>query len=372
MKNSPKSLSRVLLSKKALIQNHKALQDFHPEAKVCPVLKSNAYGHGIKELANVFDNLGCEFLVVNNLQEADILSNQKVKTPVLIIGYTAPESFQRSSFPYHTSIFDLEVANTLHRYHPGTNVHIFVDTGMRREGVLPQDLPDFVQRLKKLDLKIVGICSHFSDADNSNSLDFTHKQIKVFKNSIKTLKDNGIDPKWRHISASGGAFKIQDPEFNMIRAGKAHYGINPLALGDKFYNKIKLTPVLELHTTLAHVKRVPKGSEIGYSRTFSAKEDMTLGLLPAGYFEGIDRRLSNKGYVKIREQFFPIVGRVSMNMTTIDISDIKGPMTGERVIIYSSDPDDKNSIANSAFIAGTISYDLLVHIPESLERLVTE
>jgi alanine racemase len=370
-KNSYKHLNKILVSKTTLLENHKILQAFHQESAICPVLKSNAYGHGLKLVSPIFDAMNCPFLIVDSLFEAYELKKIKVKTPILILGYINPINLTVKKVPFEIAIFDLSLAKILNKYQPGCRVHIFVDTGMSREGIKVNDLQKFLSVVKKLkNLKIVGLCSHFADADNKYSQEFTIRQIEQFKKALQIMADNNIFPKWRHISASSGAFKSHDKIFNMIRAGIAHYGINPLDRKDKYNDKISLKPALEFYSTLAQIKSISKGSAIGYGYTFTAKKNMTLALLPAGYYEGVDRRLSNKGFVKIRENFFPIVGRVSMNMTVIDISLLKHPRIGEEVKIYSANDLDKNSFVNSAALAETISYELLVHLAESVKRVI--
>ncbi|HAZ73089.1 MAG TPA: alanine racemase [Candidatus Pacebacteria bacterium] len=365
------NLNKILLSKEALTQNHKNLQDFHQNAKVCPVLKSNAYGHGLKQLAPIFDSMHCEFLIVDSLFEAYELYKMRVKTPILIMGYTDPENFKLKRLPFSIAIFDLELAKILNEYQRGCKVHVFVDTGMSREGVNLEDLENFLMELKKLkNLNITGLCSHLADADNPNSQDFVKEQIKQYKKALQIMNKQQIFPEWRHISASGGAFKVKNQTFNMIRAGIAHYGISPLVKSDPYKNKISLQPVLEFSSTLVQIKKIKKDAVVGYGCTFKARADKVLALLPAGYYEGVDKRLSNKGLVKIRDQYFPIVGRVSMNMTSIDISKLKDPQIGEKVIIYSSNKPDKNSISNAALKAKTIPYDLLVHLAESVKRVL--
>ena len=368
---SYKNLNKVTVSKKTLLANHSALQKFHPKTVVCPVLKSNAYGHGLKEVASIFDSMKCQFLVVDSLFEAYLLQKLRVRTPVLILGYMLPSSFTAERIPFDITLFDIESAKILNKHQPGCNIHIFVDTGMSREGVRIEDLQQFLTELKKLkNLNVVGLCSHFADADNPNSHQFTDLQVKTYKKALAIVSKHGFSPKWRHISASAGTFKVHDQAFNMIRAGLAHYGINPLEGGDDHRKNITLHPVLEFSSTLVQVKKIQKGARIGYNGTYRAEKTMILGLLPAGYYEGVDRRLSNKGYVKIRDQFFPIVGRVSMNMTVIDITKLKQPKVGESVIIYSSKESDQNSITNAAKQASTIPYELLVHIADSVKRVI--
>ncbi|MFH0772818.1 MAG: alanine racemase [bacterium] len=362
-------LNRIEISNDALVFNHNALQSAHPNSAICPVLKSNAYGHGLKAMGAAFDRLDCPFLIVDSLYEAYELYKLHVKTPILILGYTDPHNYAVKPLPFHIALFDLETAKVLNTYQKQCNVHIFLDTGMSREGVTMNKLPMFLTGLVKLkNLNIVGICSHFADADNSKSQKFTLKQLVQFKKSIALCESYGYSFKWRHISASAGAFRVADPLFNMIRGGISHYGINPLAQNDKKYQTIALKPVLQFTSTLVQVKQIKKGDRVGYNCTFTAQQNMTVGLLPAGYYEGVDRRLSNRGVVTIRGITCPILGRISMNMTTIDISHLPHPHVGEIVVIFSSNSTDKNSIVHASETAKTIPYELLVHLAHTIKR----
>lgn len=365
-------LNKILINQTTLRYNHEVLQDFHPEAKIVPVLKSNAYGHGLKVVAPIFDSLNPTFLTVDSLYEAYELAKLKVKSQVLILGYTHPDNFSVKQLPFHITVFDLKVARSLNKYQRNCKVHIFVDTGMSREGIPLNELKNFIQEIKKMtNLHVLGLASHFADADNPRDDSFTQKQLANYKKALHILEEEGISPEYRHISASGGAFKVKDGTFNMIRAGLASYGINPLATSDPSHDKLDLKPVLRFSSTLAQIKTVSKGDRIGYNGTFTTKESMKIGLLPLGYYEGVDRRLSNKGSVLVNRTVCPILGRVSMNMTTIDISNVKSPKVGDEVTIYSDGQSDANNLVNVAKTAGTIPYELLVHLAESIRREVT-
>lgn len=151
---------------------------------------------------------------------------------------------------------------------------MFIDTGMSREGILVKDLPVFLKELNKLkNFNIVGLCSHFADADNPKGHKFVTRQVEEYMNALKILEVNGILPVWKHISASAGAFKIFDDIFDMVRVGLAYYGINPLEEKDEYKNKIVLQPVLEFVSIFGQVKKVPKGSFVGYNCTFTTIKD---------------------------------------------------------------------------------------------------
>lgn len=364
-------LNKISIDRSALEHNFQAFQSFHPEAKISPVLKSNAYGHGLKTVAPIFDELNPAFLVVDSLYEAYELAKLKVRSQILILGYTHPENFAVKQLPFHVTVFDLEVARSLNNHQKNCNVHLFIDTGMSREGVPLSELAAFVKELKKLtNLKIVGLASHFADADNAKDSSFTERQVANYKKGLAILKAEGIAPQYRHISASGGAFKITDDTFNMVRVGLGSYGINPLEKRDAAYAQLSLKPALRFTSTLAQIKTISKGEKIGYNGTFTTAKNTKVGLLPLGYYEGIDRRLSNNGLVTIHGVVCPILGRVSMNMTTVDISKVPAAKVGDEVVIYSDNPADVNSISAAAEQAGTIPYELLVQLAESVKREV--
>ncbi|MBT3249254.1 MAG: alanine racemase [Candidatus Pacebacteria bacterium] len=357
-------LNKILVDQQALIDNHQTLKQLHPHVQIAPVLKSNAYGHGLTTVAPVFDQLQPPFLIVDSLYEAYELYKKNIKTPILIIGYTDPRNYAIKPLPFHYSIFDLETAQALNKHQPGCSIHIFVDTGMSREGVQLKDLLHFVTELQKLkNLKIEGLASHFADADNPTDFLFTKEQIMNYHQALQIINDRGIDPQWKHISASAGAFSVKDSVFNLIRAGIASYGISPF---EKQLNQLQ--PALTFESTLTQIKQIQQGDLVSYGLTYKAPQDMTIGILPAGYHEGIDRRLSNRGVVKIQNQLCPIIGRVCMNLTIIDLTKVDKPQVGDKVEIYSADKNARSSIFLQAEAAQTIPNKLLTGLDSSLNR----
>lgn len=364
-------LNKILVNSTALTTNYHHLQQAHPEARIAPVLKSNAYGHGLVPVARIVDTLNAPFLAVDSLYEAYELYKERIKTPIMILGYTHPENYKVKRLPFHFVVFDLETAAVLNRYQPGANIHLFVDTGMTREGIMLEELPEFLESLKKLTkLSVVGLASHFADADSENNDDFSQLQIKNYKKALEIVQKHGFKPEWRHLSASAGTFKYTDPVFNLIRAGIAFYGINPLSAGDAKHSAIPLQPALRFETTLAQMKQIPQGSQVSYNGTYTAEHDLMVGILPVGYYDGLDRRLSNKGWVQVGEAWCPIIGRVCMNLTVIDLTPAPQAQVGDKVVVYSDQPQAKNSLRQAAATAGTIPYELMVKLAESVRREV--
>ncbi len=362
-----RNLNNILISASAIRHNYRFLSSRKPKAAICPVLKSNAYGHGLTLTADLFDSLGAPFIFVDSLYEAYELYKQKIKTRILIMGYTHPDNLKVKKLPFAYSLFDLKTAKVLNRYQPGCPVHIFVDTGMHREGVPLSELPDFIDKLKKLkNLNIEGLMSHLATADDLSENQLFNSQIENYKKALEILHSKNIFPKWRHLGASSGRFRLNDPTFNLFRTGKSLYGISPLS--DEIVKNLR--PALKFTSTIVLTKEILKGATVGYGATFKAPHGMKIAIIGAGYYDGVDRRLSNKGFVEVNGAMCPIIGRASMNMTTIDITEVPDTQTGDTVIIFSDKPQNKNSISQAAKIAETIPYDLLVHLASTVKRTI--
>lgn len=361
-------LNLIEISRENLRSDYSYLSGVNKNIKISPVLKSNAYGHGISLVGKIFDSFNPPFICVDSLYEAYELLKISVKTQILIMGFISPKSLNTKKLPFSYAVYNKELIDAIAKYQPHAKIHIFVDTGMHREGVRIEDLPKFLTLVKSKKLGIEGLMSHFAMGDDIKNED-TRKQVETFTKARQILKEYRINPKWIHIANSAGLLNSREYRNrlgNMARVGKSSYGIDPRKVNQD------LKPALTLKTHIAQVKNLKKGEKTGYDFSFIAKKDMKIAIIPIGYFEGVDRRLSNKGYVLIRGKYCKIIGRVSMNITIIDVSNIKNLKVGKEVIVYSNDPTAKNSIQNSAKICNTIPYELLVHLGSSTKRIIKD
>lgn len=357
-------LNKILLFKDNFEHNYKYLSSINPNVKIAPVLKSNAYGHGIRQMGPLADGFNPPFLAVDSIYEAYELEKAGVKSPILIMGYVDPENLRFKKLPFMYSVFSFEYAQMIYKYQPEANLHLFVDTGMNREGVRVDELGAFLKQVGTSPIKsnIKGVMSHFADAD-SEDITFTKMQVQNFNKAVSMLEDSGIKVEFNHIAASFGTLKL--PELaelncNVARGGLAMYG----------YGDSNLKPVLRLTTKLAQIKKVLQGDRIGYNGTFTATQDMHIGILPIGYANGVDRRLSNKGIVTIEEHECKILGRVSMNITSVDMTNTQNADSNTLVTVISENPNSVNSLENLSKICETIPYELLIHLDSSIRREV--
>ncbi|OGE26269.1 alanine racemase [Candidatus Daviesbacteria bacterium RIFCSPHIGHO2_02_FULL_39_12] len=373
-KDEYKTLNRIEISKKNLLGNFAYLSNLNHKLKIAPVVKSNGYGHGILEVSKALCYTSdaerrIPFLCVDSLFEAYQLLKANIRMPILIMGFTDPRNLKVKKLSFSYAVYNLDLAKVLNDYQPGCKVHIFVDTGMGREGITMEQLPQFLGELKQLkNIKIEGLMSHLASSQDKHDKLFLH-QIKNFKKAQSILKKMDIKPKWLHIAASGS---IVNPETrkiiagvsNLVRAGRALYGYPPT------FSDIRLQPTLKFTTKLIQIKNINKYEKIGYNGTYTAKKNMLVGILPLGYYDGVDRGLSNKGVVTIGGKICPIIGRVSMNLTAIDLSKVKNPVANQQVIVYSDKKADKNSVENVAKICKKIPSEILVNLAASTKRVV--
>lgn len=351
-----KVLNTIELSEKALIHNYKYYQKLHKEAEVCPVLKSNAYGHGLVEIAKMCEKFKPPYLIVDSFYEAFELKKAGIKIPCLIIGYTLPENYKHMSFKnVAITVLDIDTINALGKLRKKIKIHLKVDTGMHRQGVPIEKVDEALRLIRSYKkLKLEGICTHLADADNDNG-DFTKDQVEKFLDVCKK-----VEVKWRHISATAGAGIIFNKHFNLIRLGLGLYGDSPI---EKYAKNLK--PVMRFSSTIIDVKDLKKGESVSYGCTFTAKSDMKIGIVPAGYYEGVDRRLSNKGYMFYGKHKCKILGTVCMNLTIIDLTGIRGIRKGAKVDFINE------NIREIADLCNTITYEIWTHIAPTIRRVIS-
>jgi alanine racemase len=361
-------LISVRISRSRLLHNLRVFQKACLEQRIAPVLKSNAYGHGLVEVARTLDHEDIAFFALDSLHEAITLRAAGIRSPIVIIGYTPVSNMLHArvrgvAFTV-TSLSQLaEVVGAGAAF----CIHLKLDTGMHRQGILESEWAE-AQTLLRSQPRIVleGICSHFADADTADS-PLTTAQRAVWERAVSAWGTYDTRIRFFHIAATAGSHVASETSGNVVRLGLGLYGIDAYPR-----EKYPLKPVLSLETLISSIKRIQTGDPIGYNATLTAPKPMTIATIPAGYFEGIDRRLSNTGVVTVRGIPCPIVGRVSMNITTIDVSHIPNVARNEHVIVLSNETTDPNSVEESARIAGTIPWEILVHIPQHLRRTIVD
>jgi alanine racemase len=355
-----------------ILYNLRQFQAAVPGVAVAPVLKSNAYGHGLVPVAKILDARttrgALPFLCVDSYAEALVLRNEGVRTPLLAIGYTPLANTERNRLANVAfGVMSMEelrrLAAAAGRMHP-TTIHLKIDTGMHRHGIMPDELAEAFRIIagnKKIFLE--GAYSHLADADAPSSAQ-TKKQIEAWNSAVRMIKEKMPSVKYFHLSATAGSHYAKEINANVMRLGIGLYGVN---VG----TSLDLLPALEMKTRITSVRHIAAGEPVGYNAAFTAPHAMTVATIPVGYAEGIDRRLMNGGSASVKGVACPFVGRINMNITSLDVSKVPAIKIDDEVQVISPEPGSANSIENMAKLCGTIPYEILVHVPAQIRKIVT-
>jgi alanine racemase len=360
-------LIEVRIFRDNILHNLHAFQRAVPRLQFAPVLKSNAYGHGLIEVATILDKEKLPFFMVDSLFEARQLRHEGIKTPVLILGYVTADNVAAARLKdIAFAVISLEqlkiISRTLKR---PASFHIKIDTGMRRQGLMPEELDEAITIIKKNKMiALDGICSHLADADGETG-DTNLAQIQLWNELVVRLEQELGAIRFQHLTNSAGSDLAPKITANVVRLGIGLYGFN---LSPR--SALELKPALRMETIISSIRALKPKESVGYNLTFTAPKPMVIATIPVGYTEGLDRRLSNSGAVIVGNVSCPIVGRVSMNMASIDVTKVADARLEQKVTVLSENPNDPNSINSFAKLCQTIPYDLLVHIPAQLKRTV--
>lgn len=370
LRKKARAYNHIRIHADRLKHNYNVLTQRAGEKQVGVVLKSNAYGHGIVQLIPICNELDVPMVLVDSLYEALICKDAGVQAPVLVMGITAAENLAQKTYPFHFAASDKKSLEDLAEHQPHAPIHLFMNTGMNREG-FDMDEVDWIIEFVKVrpELNVVGLMSHFAEGDVKPQSELTTLQNQRFEEVHQRFVDAGFNFEYVHIDAAPSFVGKVKTIGNLIRMGKAFYGVadTPEDYQARYQD---LLPALELVSTIVTLKNVKAGEMIGYGHAYQAQNDMTVALIPAGYQEGVERRLSNKGVMMVRGVECPIVGRVSMNYTSIDVTAVSGVQVGDEVEVFSVNPEQKNSLINVSELCETIPHEMMVRMDYTVRREV--
>lgn len=376
-KERPKGLRTwVEVDKKAIAHNYKIFRNLiKKETRLMAVIKSNAYGHSLLDFAKEMETLGVDYLGVDSATEALALRKNNIKSQILILGYTLPELVKEvaeNDICFTISSFDqlkeLESVNS----QKICRIHVKIDTGMCRQGFLEDDMNVLVKKLKEAEkdfnVKVEGLFTHFASAKNPSFPQFTKDQMSLFEKWIKIFRENGFNV-INHASATAGAILFPSAHYDMVRVGIGLYGMWPSKETKLFVEeRLKLMPILSWKTLISEVKEIKAGSKIGYDSTEVAYSKMKIAVCPVGYWHGYGRAFSSIGRVLIKGEEARVLGRVSMDMIVVDVSNIKSVKIEDEVVIIGKSGDRE---LNAEEISGMVDmsyYELVTRINPLIKR----
>jgi alanine racemase len=347
-----------------------------PVARMMAVVKANAYGHGAVACARRLVNEGADWFGVALPEEGIELRLAGITQPVLCLGGFWPGQaaaciqYQLTPVVYRLDMFEALNQAALNAG-VVADVHVKVDTGMGRLGIRFDELSEFVAALERFrNVRIDGVMSHLAAADDTTCQPLTRDQIQRFENAVLVFRDHGYRPTHLHLANSAGVYGHRDAWGNMVRPGGVLYGLWRDVLPPS--NDPELLPVMSLHTRISLLKWVPPGETIGYGCTFEASRRSLIATLPVGYHDGYMRGLSNRAHVIVRGMYAPVVGRISMDLTLVDVTNVSGVEVDDQVTLLGWDRQNaelKIVAEDLARIAGTLSYEVTCGISQRVPRV---
>lgn len=362
--------SRVEIDTEALATNAKLIKaHVGDDVDVMAIVKANGYGHGAVTVARTALLNGATYLAVANMAEAMELRDAGITSPILIMSYV-PVFAIRQAVQQNISVvlFDLQLAHQYERVARDVDgklkVHIKVDSGMGRLGALPDEAVRIFRSVYAMqNLEIEGIYTHFSKADDDP--EHTADQLHVFKGVVASLKATGYDFKYIHAANSAGILGNRDNLFNIVRVGLLLYGLNPSAT---LKAPDGLKPAMSWKTVISQIKTLPANSTVGYGNTYQTRRDETIAVLPVGYADGLRRSPQTWREVLVHGKRAPIVGRISMEKTTINVSNIPDVSIGDEVVLLGKQDKDEITADEIAHWLGTINYEIVTTILPRIPR----
>ena len=382
----------------AIRHNFCNLQQMAAPAQIISVVKSEAYGHGLEQVALTLAEAGTWGFAVVSPDEVERLRALGLKHPIIIIAPTLEFHIERVILANATpAVYDLAFAQALSReavrLNRQVNVHIKIDPGMGRLSLGGEHAVQLALQVAKLpNLVVSGIYSHLANADGFDQ-SYTKTQLQRFNEVVTALENVGLHLPWKHLAASAGLMFFNQHDFQLTRAGIALYGLWPsrdlrLMFTMNQTQKLRedlaksgeavsvfpvdsqvLRPALSFKTQVMQVKQLPQGSSVSYGCTFTCHRDTKVAVLPVGYADGVDRHLSNCGEVLIHGHRAPIMGRVCMNLCMVDITDIANVKVGDEAVLIGAQGEEEISADEVANRIGTINYEVVTRLPMHIKRI---
>lgn len=356
-----------------------------PGARLLAAVKANGYGHGAIEVAKTVLHSGGDALGVARIEEGIQLRDAGIAAPILIFGYTDPVLAEKLiASDLAQSVWSLEMAKQLSRAAglAGKNIriHLKVDTGMGRLGLLPESSrvvsPDTaatddsvaeiaaIARLSGLELE--GVFTHFPTADSADKVD-AKSQFDRFQYFIDLLGRAGIEIPLRHAANSAAIIDMPDTHLDMVRAGISIYGLYPS--DEVNQHRVALRPAMTLKTRIVQIKRVPEGFRVSYGSTYETEKPTRIATVSVGYADGLNRRLSSRGSMLVGGNRVPIVGRVCMDLTMLDVGEIPDIAIGDEAVVFGRQADAAITVDEVASLLDTINYEIVSTVSDRVPRV---
>jgi alanine racemase len=354
----------------ALAFNFQTIRALLPKSvRIMAVVKANAYGHGAVAISRKLESLGADYLAVAFLEEGLELRSAGIHLPVLLLnGFWAGQEEQVVRNGFTATVWEGSMVKGLgtagKQLRMKARIHFKIDTGMSRLGVTDKQAVKMLQSYRDSRwTEVEGIFTHLACSDISESRE-TRAQLEMFHRIKEMLAIQGTSFSWNHTANSAGILLYPEAWFDGVRPGLLLYGINP-----QDAHQVPLRPVLSLKTHILQLKRIKKGTSVGYGASYRVQRSSLIAVLPVGYADGYDRLLSNRGTVLLRGQRVPIAGRISMDLTVIDVTGVNSPQVGDEVVLIGKQGKEEITAKELADLTQTIPYEVFTRISQRVPRI---
>lgn len=363
--------TRVTINLDALSGNLAAVRELAGQGrKVCAVIKANAYGMGAEKLAHHLEEQGCDCFGVATLKEAAELRRSGIKRPIILLGalYGRHSIWEAMLLDLEISIHhlaglaDVEHLDAAERKR--LKLHLKVNTGMGRLGLQPDEVGTICEKARELGITFKGVFTTFSSSDRKDN-PLNQQQLTRFQNIIAEMMAHDFDPELKHIANSGAVLNLPEALQTMVRPGLLLHGLPPYPAP----SPEGFRPISSLQSEIIQISDHPSGTSIGYSAAFVTKRPTRAAIIPIGYADGLNRLLSNRGTVLIHGKRVPIIGKISMDLTILDITDVEGVNLGDPVTIIGRDGDEEITAWEMAETIGSIPWEIFCWIGPRVPRI---
>ncbi len=370
----------VEVSKSALLNNALVLKSAAGrKTMLMSVIKSNAYGHGIAETVRVLAKGPTDWFGVDSVREAELVRASGTNKPILVLGYTPfSDALRAVKQGFSLTVYNRENIAALNKAATAkrpAKIHLKLETGTSRQGLLKKDLPAFLTFLKKRkNVVLEGVSTHYANIEDTTDSTYAMGQLERFLTMVATVRHAGFDPKLVHTACSAAALLYPETHFTIVRAGIAQYGLWP-SKETKVSAILKrksiiLKPALTWKTIVAQVKTLPEGAPVSYGLTEKLARESKVAVVPVGYWDGFDRKLSSVGHVLVRGKSAKVLGRVCMNMFVVDVTDIPGVRVEDEVVLLGRQGKEVITAEDIASSVGTINYEIVTRINPLIPRVL--
>ncbi len=371
----------IEISERALSQNISSLTGLlENKARFCAVVKANAYGHGLMEVAQIAGRCDVNTFAVDQIDDALLLRERFPSAYILVLGYTMFDRFLEAiQNDIQITLYDREGVEQAGKVARGLaktcKIHLKIETGTSRQGVMLEDVGDIARIIvRSKGIAVAGASTHFANIEDSENPQFAILQFSRFQEAIDILASHDIHPELLHCACSAAIILYPKTHLTMVRAGISMYGLWSSELVQTTVRNLSvscdLQPVLSWKTRIAQIKTIPMGTPVGYGLSEVLKRSGRIAVLPVGYYDGYDRSLSSCGEVLIKGYRCKVVGRVCMNMMMVDVSHVPSIQKEDEVLLIGTDGRHRVTADELAKKAGTISYELVSRINSQLPRIV--